>query len=265
VDQGRTQVGAAPLAAGDRVVVTKEGNRHYGRIGRVQEIRDREKFPVIIEFDDDPDSWWGLRRGAVQLAPPERAPKESPMRNDSNNDPRTEEAKFALDQALAGFEGQRNNLLDYQGRAKDVLSLLTLAATFLGAFGKANVDGVLDQLHHRPEWWMWLFIGFPVLTVIATLYVMLPRRGARSNWVFVLNAESIAQSMEHRQPNVVFADNAQLYLAYVGVVSRFLDANTAPLRRRRTALWLAMLFLVGTIATVGILVLSGPPTGGHTQ
>jgi hypothetical protein len=264
VDRGRAQVGAAPVRAGDRVEVTNKGNRHYGRIGRVQEIRDREKFPVIIEFEDDADSWWGLRHSAVQVAPPERSPKESPMRNDSSDDPRTEEAKLALDQALAGFEGQRNNLLDYQGRAKDVLSLLTLAATFLGAFGKANADGVLDQLHHRPAWWMLLFIGFPVLTLASTLYVMLPRRGSRRNWVFALNAESIAQSMEHRRPNAVFADNAQLYLAYVGVVSRFLNANTAPLRRRRNALWLAMLFLVATIVTAGILVLSGPPTGGHT-
>ena len=175
------------------------------------------------------------------------------------DDPRAEEAKLAFDQALASLEGQRQNLFSYQGRAKDVISLLTLAATFLGAFGKANVDGILGQLHSRPVWVTWLFIALPALTLISALYVMLPRRG----WLFTINAESIAENIARRPPDAVFADNAQLYLAYVSVLSRIFHANVSPLARRWYALGCAMLFLVCTIAMIGILVFSGAHVGGH--
>lgn len=268
VDRDRAQAGTGVVRAGDRVEVIKDGNPYYRQIGWVREIRDRETYPVIIEFEGDTDSWWGLRRSAVrvlpltskpkQASPPEHSAKVSRISDSSGDDPRTEEAKLAFNQALAGLDGQRKDLLNFQGRAKDFVSLLTLATTFLGAFGKANVDGILDQLHHRPAWITWLFIGLPVLTLACALYLMLPR----NRWLFVINAESITQNIARRLPDTVFADNAQLYLAYVGVLSRIINANTPPLRRRRYALWLAMFFLVGTIATVGILVLSGP-TGGH--
>jgi hypothetical protein len=56
------------------------------------------------------------------------------------------EAKLAFDQAAA----QRTDLKELQSKAKDLIGLLTLAVTFLGAFGKAYADSVLKQLSLEP-------------------------------------------------------------------------------------------------------------------
>ena len=170
------------------------------------------------------------------------------------------EAKLAFEQASSSLAAQRTSVADLQSRAKDIIGLLTLSATFLGAFGKSNVDGVLDQLHHRASWETWVFIGLPVLTLSCCLYVMIPR----GRWLFVINAESIATNMSHRAPDEAFADVAELYLAYIGILNGFVRTNAPHVLRRVRTVWLAMFSLAGTIATVGILVLSGAPTGGHT-
>ena len=52
---------------------------------------------------------------------------------DASNEQVEAEAKLAFDQELAALTAQRTDLKELQGKAKDVVGLLTLAGTFLGA------------------------------------------------------------------------------------------------------------------------------------
>lgn len=172
------------------------------------------------------------------------------------DDPRTAEAKLAFDEAAASLAAQRDNLDSLQGRAKDVIGLLTLAATFLGAFTGGNsdaVEGIWVRLHEGPNWLMILFVAFPVVTVGCALLVMLPR----GLWIFNMDAATIRTSMLERKnnPSVAFTNLEELYLGYTEVLIGFEKHNAPALLRRKYLVWASMVSLGLTIALVGYLVL----------
>lgn len=166
------------------------------------------------------------------------------------------EAQLAFDQAGALLAAQRTDLKELQSKAKDLIGLLTLAATFLGAFGKANADTVLKQLQEQPVAWTVVLVALPAVAAGAALYVMTPS----SKWTFNIDAASIKTSMKNRQPNVRFAGPVAFYLAYVDVFNRFRTQNEKRLRYRKYAVWLATIFLVATVGYTSGLVLASTPT-----
>ena len=166
------------------------------------------------------------------------------------------EAKLAFDQANALLAAQRNDLQGLQSKAKDLIGLLTLAATFLGAFGKANADTVLKQLSGQPVALTAILVLLPALTASAALYVMTPS----SKWTFNIDPQSMKVSIQSRAPNVRFADPRAFYLAYVDVYSRLRQPNEMRLRYRKYGLLLATVFLVATIGYTGALVLASTPS-----
>jgi hypothetical protein len=165
------------------------------------------------------------------------------------------EAKLAFDQAAALLAAQRTDLKELQSKAKDLIGLLTLAVTFLGAFGKAYADSVLKQLSLEPFALTVILVALPAVTAAAALYVMTPS----SKWTFNIDAQSIKASMENRPPYVKFADLEGFYLAYVDVLIRFRSQNENRLRHRKYGVWLATIFLVATIGYTGALVLTSTP------
>jgi hypothetical protein len=166
------------------------------------------------------------------------------------DDPGDVEAKFAFDQALANLAAQRTDLQELQGRAKDLIGLLTLAATFLGAFGKNSVEGLFSALSSQPRCELYTFLAFPAVTLVACLYVMVPR----SFWLFGVNAESVAASIRSRESGEGFTGPAQLYLWYVDELAPFSKRNTTKIRWRKWAIWLATAGLAGSVAFTGYLV-----------
>jgi hypothetical protein len=165
------------------------------------------------------------------------------------------EAKLAFDQASALLVAQRTDLKELQSKAKDLIGLLTLAVTFLGAFGKANADMVLGQLTHRPLVLTAILVVLPAVTAAAALYVMTPS----SKWTFNIDAETMKESIQKRPSNVRFAGPQAFYLAYVELLNRFRTQNEKRLRYRKYGVWLATIFLVATIAYTGALVLTSAP------
>lgn len=138
------------------------------------------------------------------------------------DDPRAVEAKLAFDEAESSLAAQRDNLNSLQSKAKDLIGLLTLAATFLGAFTGGDsdaVEGIWARLNSGPGWLITLFVAFPALTVAFALVVVLPRGG----WIFNMDAATIRASMLSRKdnPSVAFADLEQLYLGYTEVLIGF--------------------------------------------
>ncbi|SUA14148.1 Uncharacterised protein [Mycolicibacterium aichiense] len=162
---------------------------------------------------------------------------------------------MALDQAFAELDGQHTELAGLQSKAKDIIGLLTLAATFLGAFGKAYSDSVLHSVMDMSGWVLAAFVMLPVVTALAAIYVMKPRSG----WMFTLDGSSMATDMRGRAPDVKFQSAESLYLAYVGKITELLDANQPHLKRRKWALWTALLTLLCTVAFTGGLVLTSHP------
>lgn len=166
------------------------------------------------------------------------------------------EAKLAFDQGLALLGAQRTDLKDMQSKAKDLIGLLTLSVTFLGAFGKAYADGILSHLHGQKWPWLVVLVALPILTLIAGLYVMTPS----SKWTFNLDAASVKRSMNRRiAAHQQFDSVADLYLAYVDVFDRLQLGNQDRIRRRKYAVLGATLFLASTIVYTGWLVLSASP------
>lgn len=177
------------------------------------------------------------------------------------DDPRATEAKLAFDEAQASLAAQRDTLNSLQSKAKDVVGLLTLAATFLGAFTGGDsdaVEGIWASLNAGPGWRIALFVTFPVVTVACALLVMLPRSG----WIFNMDAATIRSSMLDRKddPSVAFADLEELYLGYTEVLGTFQEHNAPALSRRKYLVWASMLSLGLTIAMVGYLVLAPVPS-----
>jgi hypothetical protein len=161
------------------------------------------------------------------------------------------EAKMAFDRVFANLAAQRTDLQQLQGRAKDLIGLITLAASFLAAFGKSPVEGILANLSDRPAGILWVFLALPAITLLSSLFVLMPR----SFWLFDVNAESIATAMKSRAPDEGFADPARFYLWYVVELSTFLETNTAPIRRRKRAIWCAAASLVASVGLIGYLVI----------
>lgn len=166
------------------------------------------------------------------------------------------EAQLAFNQAGALLAAQRTDLKELQSKAKDLIGLLTLAATFLGAFGKANADTVLKQLLEQPVPWTVVLVALPAVAAGAALYAMTPS----GKWTFNIDAASIKTSMKNRQPNVKFDGPVAFYLAYVDVFNRFRTQNEKRLRYRKWAVWLATIFVVATVGYTGGLVLASTPT-----
>ena len=157
------------------------------------------------------------------------------------------EARFALDQAWATLSAQRGDLTDLQSRAKDLMGFLTLAGSFLAAFGVASADGVAPPLLvESPAWQRVLLAVLPALTVAACLYVLVPSSG----WRFAVDSRSVAASLAGRPPDVGFDDEADVHLFYAESLRRLVDANMERLRWRMWALWVA----VGGLATTTLLV-----------
>jgi hypothetical protein len=167
-------------------------------------------------------------------------------------DPAVEaEARFALDQAWAALTAQRADLADLQSRAKDLIGFLTLAGSFLGAFGVASANRLPELLGETPAALVALLALVPSLTFAACLYVLAPSTG----WRFAVDSRSVAASMAGRAPDVGFDDVAQVHLFYAEALRRLLDANTGRLRRRMWALWVAVGGLaVTTVLVVGLVV-----------
>ncbi|OBI64208.1 hypothetical protein A5706_15660 [Mycobacterium sp. E796] len=165
------------------------------------------------------------------------------------------EAKLAFDQASALLAAQRTDLKELQSKAKDLIGLLTLATTFLSAFGKAYADTVLKQLKDQPLALTVILVALPVVTAVAALYVMTPN----SKWMFNLDGASIKLSMQNRKPNVKFADPRAFYLGYTAVFSRLGADNEKMLRHRKYGVWIATISLVATIGYTGGLVLASTP------
>lgn len=157
---------------------------------------------------------------------------------------------MAFDRVFANLAAQRTDLQQLQGRAKDLIGLITLAASFLAAFGKDSVGGILSNLSSRPHWMLWLFLALPAVALLASLYVLLPR----SNWLFDVNAQSVTTAMIGRPANVKFTSPAQFYLWYVTELSTFLEENTPRLRWRKRAIWCSAASLVASVALIGYLV-----------
>jgi hypothetical protein len=162
------------------------------------------------------------------------------------------EAKVAFDASFAALAAQRTDLQQLQARAKDLIGFLTLAASFLAAFGKSNVEGVLSELSSGPASVRWLFIALPVVTLGACLYVLIPR----SHWVFNVNAESVATAMDGRASDEGFSTPKDLYLWYVIELAGFQTKNIPPLQRRKYAVWCATAALAGSVMLIGYLVLN---------
>ncbi len=173
----------------------------------------------------------------------------------SMTDTRELEAKMAYDQAFAILAAQRTDLQQMQSKAKDLIGLLTLAATFLGAFGHANAGAVLNSVKAHPVWVIVMFLIFPVFTAIAAIYVMTPR----DKWIFNLNAASVRDDMKKRDPTVVFRSAEAFYLAYVAKLTEFQQRNAGKLKTRKWALWAATASLLIAIAFTGILVMTTTP------
>jgi hypothetical protein len=165
------------------------------------------------------------------------------------------EAKLAFDQASALLAAQRTDLKELQSKAKDLIGLLTLATTFLSAFGNAYADTVLKQLKDRPLVLTVILIVLPAVTAAAALYVMTPN----SKWMFNIDGASIKASMLSRPANVKFADPKAFYLGYTAVLSRLGADNEKRLRRRKYGVWIATISLVATIGYTGGLVLASTP------
>ncbi len=160
------------------------------------------------------------------------------------------EARFALDQAWATLGAQRGDLSELQTRAKDVVGLLTLAGTFLGAFGAAQPDGRTALLDGSATWQVVLLALLPSLTFVAGLWVLLPSSG----WAFAVDSRSIAASLGDRPDDVGFDDEAAVPLFYAESLRRLVDANMARLRRRMWALWVATGGLAATTVHVVAMV-----------
>jgi hypothetical protein len=158
------------------------------------------------------------------------------------------EARFALDQAWATLSAQRGDLTDLQSRAKDLMGFLTLAGSFLGAFGVAATDGLPRLLAGSAAWQTALLALLPSVTVAACLYVLVPSSG----WRFAVDSRSVAASMAGRPADVGFDDEAQVHLFYAESLRRLVDGNMRRLRRRMWALWLA----VGGLAATTLLVVA---------
>jgi hypothetical protein len=165
------------------------------------------------------------------------------------DDPTELEGKMAFDRAFASLAAQRTDLQQLQGRAKDLIGFLTLAASFLGAFGKATVEGIFGELDSQPKCLLYVFLALPAITLLTCLFVMVPR----SFWVFDLNAESVADAMKSRQPGEGFATTTRMYLWYVYELAPFAEANTRPLKLRKWAIWCATSSLAASVAIVGYL------------
>ncbi len=162
------------------------------------------------------------------------------------------EAKMAFDQALALLGAQRTDLKELQSKAKDLIGLLTLAATFLGAFGKAYTDTVLQRLKGEPIAVTVILVVLPSITALAAVYVMTPS----SKWIFNIDAESVRSAIIKRPPTAKFSSAQAFYLGYVAVISRFQQQNEKRLKPRKYGVWIATIFLVITVAFTGYLVLS---------
>jgi len=170
-------------------------------------------------------------------------------------DTRELEAHMAYDQAFALLSEQRTSLQGIQSKAKDLIGLLTLAATFLGAFGHANADAVLNTVKAQPDFVIFAFLTFPVLTGLAAIYIMTPNDG----WLFNLDAASVRDDMKARDPANVFSSAEAFYLAYVTKLKTFEIRNERRLKRRLWALWGATGSLLITVVFTGTLVMTTTP------
>jgi hypothetical protein len=166
---------------------------------------------------------------------------------------RQTEAKFAFEQQIDALSSQRNELAHLQGRAKDILGLLTLAGTFIGAFAKAgdssstNTGLLFQELSTSPGWIVFMFAALPLLTFASCLLVLWPR-----TWIFNISGKSIVDHMQDRQSNEGFASDERLYMKYIEKLhTDFAGPNAERLRSRGWALWIAMTAL---IAEVGLIV-----------
>ena len=131
---------------------------------------------------------------------------------------------MAFDQAFAGLAAQRTDLQHLQGRAKDLTGFLTLAASFLAAFGKSYVEGLFGELDSRPDWMMWLFV--------------------------------VRDAVAGRTPAVGFSRPSDFYMWYAEELCGFLGKNSPALQRRKYAVWIATASLAGSVILIGYLVLS---------
>ncbi len=130
-----------------------------------------------------------------------------------------------------------------------MLGFLTLAGSFLGAFGVAG-DGALARLAGAPAVATLLLAVLPAVTLLACLYVLVPSSG----WRFAVDSRSVAQSLGSRAPDVGFDDVAAVHLFYAESLRRLVDDNMARLRRRMWALWVGLGGLAGTTLDVVVLL-----------
>jgi hypothetical protein len=126
------------------------------------------------------------------------------------------------------------------------MGFLTLAGSFLAAFGVASADGAPALLVGAPIWQRALLAVLPSVTVAACLYVLVPSSG----WRFAVDSRSVAASLAARPADVGFNDEADVHLFYAESLRRLVDGNMERLRRRMWALWVA----VGGLATTTLLV-----------
>jgi hypothetical protein len=171
---------------------------------------------------------------------------------EADDGPRGAEARFALEQAWAALSAQRGDLADLQSRAKDVLGFLTLAGSFLGAFGVAGPDGVRSALADAPVAQATLLALLPAVTVVVCLYVLVPSTG----WRFAVDSRSVAQSLASRPEDVGFDDVAGVHLFYAESLRRLVDGNMTRLRRRMWALWVGIGGLAATTVLVVVLLVT---------
>lgn len=112
-------------------------------------------------------------------------------------------------------------------------------------------DGPAAGLAGTAPWHGLLLALLPAVTFAAGLYVLLPSSG----WAFAVDSRSVARSVAGRPPDVGFDDEAQVHLFYAEALRRLVDANTARLRHRMWALWVATGALAATTVLVVVTVL----------
>lgn len=159
---------------------------------------------------------------------------------------RDDEATLAYNFQVQALEAQRGELATLQTRGKDFVGLLTLAGSFIGAFGKEQVGGILAELSAGPNWLRLLFVALPLLAFGLSLWVMVPR----GEWAFGVSGIEVRANMEARTAGSGFSSPERMYLAYVGVVHRLWEGNARRLRYRMWAIWAVAASLAGVVVLV---------------
>lgn len=160
------------------------------------------------------------------------------------------ELGIAYEQELEALGAQRDDLSGLQGRAKDILGLVTLAGSFFGAFRQNETKALLSDA----SWQEWFSVIAPAAILVgACLFVLTPQQ----KWMFNIDGASIKSMVLARPPaQRGFSSKSKLYLAYIDRLNHFQHQNRRRLVRRMWALYIAILALVVEIVAVALLLVA---------